>query len=86
MLVFFICTGTETGTDDDDCSDYNRITSEFRNCSVYLTRFTDMSDSDLDNWVCEEINVSRARDPVHVGDKALTRETPAKRGRINRYD
>ena len=49
MLVFFICTGTETGTDDDDCSDYNRITSEFRSCSVYLTRFTDMSDSDLDN-------------------------------------
>ena len=27
-----------------------------------------------------EINVSRA------GDKALTRETPAKRGRVNRYD
>jgi hypothetical protein len=33
-----------------------------------------------------EINVSRAWDPVHVGDKALTRETPAKRGRVNRYD
>ena len=33
-----------------------------------------------------EINVSRARDPVHAGDKALTRETPAKRGRVNRYD
>ena len=32
-----------------------------------------------------EINVSRARDPVHAGDKALTRETPAKRGRVNRY-
>ena len=32
-----------------------------------------------------EINVSRAWDPVHVGDKALTRETPAKRGRVNRY-
>jgi hypothetical protein len=27
-----------------------------------------------------EINVSHARDPVHAGDKALTRETPAKRG------
>jgi hypothetical protein len=32
-----------------------------------------------------EINVFRAGDPVHVGDKALTRETPAKRGRVNRY-
>ena len=32
-----------------------------------------------------EINISRARDPVHAGDKALTRETPAKRGRVNRY-
>ena len=32
-----------------------------------------------------EINVSRARDPVHAGDKALTRQTPAKRGRANRY-
>jgi hypothetical protein len=33
-----------------------------------------------------EINVSSAWDPVHAGDKALTRETPAKRGRVNRYD
>ncbi len=33
-----------------------------------------------------EINVSHAGDPVHAGDKALTRETPAKRGRVNRYD
>jgi hypothetical protein len=33
-----------------------------------------------------EINVSRAWDPVHAGDKALTRETPAKRGRVNRYE
>ena len=32
-----------------------------------------------------EINVSRAWDPVHAGDKALTRETPMKRGRVNRY-
>jgi hypothetical protein len=32
-----------------------------------------------------EINVSRARDSVHAGDKALTRETPVKRGRVNRY-
>jgi hypothetical protein len=32
-----------------------------------------------------EINVSRAWDPVHAGDKALKRETPAKRGRVNRY-
>ena len=32
-----------------------------------------------------EINVSRAGDPVHAGDKALTRETPEQRGRINRY-
>jgi hypothetical protein len=32
-----------------------------------------------------EINVSRAWDPVHTGDKALTWETPAKRGRVNRY-
>jgi hypothetical protein len=32
-----------------------------------------------------KINVSRAGDPVHAGDKALTRETPAKRGRVNRY-
>ena len=33
-----------------------------------------------------EINVSRAGDPVHAGDKALMRETPAQRGRVNRYD
>ena len=33
-----------------------------------------------------EINVSRAGDPVHAEDKALTRETPAQRGRVNRYD
>jgi hypothetical protein len=32
-----------------------------------------------------EINVSRAGDPVHAGDKALARETPAQRGRVNRY-
>jgi hypothetical protein len=32
-----------------------------------------------------KINVSRASDPVHAGDKALTQETPAKRGRVNRY-
>ena len=32
-----------------------------------------------------EINVSRAGDPVHAGDKALTRETRDQRGRINRY-
>ena len=32
-----------------------------------------------------EIDVSRAGDPVHVGDKALTWETPAQRGRANRY-
>ena len=32
-----------------------------------------------------EINVSRARDPVHAGDKVLTRENPAKKGRVNRY-
>jgi hypothetical protein len=25
------------------------------------------------------------RDPVHAGDKALTWETPTKRGRVNRY-
>ena len=28
----------------------------------------------------QEINVSRAGDPVHAGDKVLTRETPAQRG------
>jgi hypothetical protein len=33
-----------------------------------------------------EINVSRAGDPVHAGDKALTRETPAQRGRVNKYN
>jgi hypothetical protein len=27
-----------------------------------------------------EINVSRAGDPDHVGDKALMQETPAQRG------
>ena len=35
--------------------------------------------------VVQEINVSCAWDPFHAGDKALTRETPAKRGRVNRY-
>ena len=30
-----------------------------------------------------EINVSRAGDPVHAGDKALTWETPVQRGRVN---
>ena len=32
-----------------------------------------------------EINVSSAGDPVHAGDKALTRENPVQRGRVNRY-
>jgi hypothetical protein len=32
-----------------------------------------------------EINVSRTGGPVHAGDKALTQETPAQRGRVNRY-
>jgi D-serine deaminase-like pyridoxal phosphate-dependent protein len=32
-----------------------------------------------------EINVYRAGDPVNAGDKALTRDTPAQRGRVNRY-
>ena len=32
-----------------------------------------------------EINVSLAGDPVHARDKALTRETPVQRGRVNRY-
>jgi hypothetical protein len=33
-----------------------------------------------------EIDVSRAGDPVHAGDKALTWETPTQRGgRVNRY-
>ena len=32
-----------------------------------------------------EINVCRAGDSVHVGDKSLTRETPVQRGRVNRY-
>jgi hypothetical protein len=29
---------------------------------------------------------SRAGDPVHAGDKALTWETPVQRGRVNRYE
>jgi hypothetical protein len=33
-----------------------------------------------------EINISCAGDPVHAGDKALAWETPAQRGRVNRYD
>ena len=32
-----------------------------------------------------EINVSRTGDPVHARDKAPMRETPAQRGRVNRY-
>jgi hypothetical protein len=35
--------------------------------------------------IVREINVSCAGDPVHAGDKALTRETPTQRGRVNRY-
>ena len=35
--------------------------------------------------IVREITVSRAGDPVHAGDKALTRETPAQKGRVNRY-
>ena len=35
--------------------------------------------------IVQEINVSCAGDPVHAGDKALTRETPVQRGRVNRY-
>ena len=37
--------------------------------------------------IVREINVSRAGDPVHAGDKALTLENPAqRRGGVNRYD
>ena len=32
-----------------------------------------------------EINVFRTGDPVHAGDKTLTRETPVQRERVNRY-
>jgi hypothetical protein len=32
-----------------------------------------------------EIYVSHTGDPVHAGDKALKRETPVQRGRVNRY-
>ena len=32
------------------------------------------------------INVSRAGDPVHAGDKALTRETPMQRGGLTGMD
>jgi hypothetical protein len=35
--------------------------------------------------IVREINVSRAGDPVHAEDKALTWETPTQRGRVNRY-
>jgi hypothetical protein len=35
--------------------------------------------------IVREINVSRTGDPVHAGDKALTRETPVQRGRVDRY-
>jgi hypothetical protein len=35
--------------------------------------------------IVREINVSRAGDPVHEGDKALKWETPVQRGRVNRY-
>ena len=33
----------------------------------------------------QEINVSRAGDPVYAGNKALTWGTPTQRGRVNRY-
>ena len=33
-----------------------------------------------------EINFSCAGDPVHAGDETLTQETPAQRGRVNRYE
>ena len=39
----------------------------------------------LGGEIVREINVSCTGDPVHAGDKALTWETPAKRGRVNRY-
>jgi hypothetical protein len=45
----------------------------------YCTRFSCWGEN---VW---EINVSCAWDPVHAGDKALTRETPTKRGRVKRY-
>jgi hypothetical protein len=35
--------------------------------------------------VCAGVYVSRMGDPVHAEDKALTRETAAQRGRVNRY-
>jgi hypothetical protein len=35
--------------------------------------------------IVREIYVSRVGNPVHAGDKALTRETPVQRGRVNRY-
>jgi hypothetical protein len=33
-----------------------------------------------------EIYVSCVGDPFHAGDKALMRETPTQRGRVNSYD
>ena len=51
----------------------------------YCTLFFSRAENFCWGEIVREINVSRAGDPVHAGDKTLTRETAAQRGRVNRY-
>ena len=72
LSAFFISAGVPNG-------EFPEILIAKCKSRFYFTWFFCLGD------IVREINVSRAWDPVHAGDKALARETPTKRGRVNRY-
>ena len=78
LSVFFISVGVPNGK-------FPEILIAKCRSRFYCTLFFCWGRSCWRKRCVREINVSRAWNPVHAGDKALTRETPAKRGRVNRY-
>jgi len=79
LSAFFISAGVPNG-------EFPEILIAKCRSRFYCTWFFCWGRSSGRKRCVREINVSRAWDPVHAGDKALTRETPAKRGRVNRYE
>ena len=74
LSTFFISVGVPNG-------EFPEILIAKCRSRFYCTWFFCWGEIVREQKVCvREINVSRAWDPVHAGDKALARETPAKRG------
>ena len=78
LSAFFISAGVPNG-------EFPEILIAKCRSRFYCTWFFCWGRSSGRKRCVREINVSRAWEPVHAWDKALTRETPAKRGKVNRY-